>query len=322
VVYTFDARGLQKLDLKDPQSARQVWDTMHLLAALQGLVNRHSPQLYLFYCSGFGVDTDAFWWDWFRGEDGWLSRTRVEALGSVEEALRVSRDGFNGLVVYDENVPATAKVASTAAGCERLLPVRYDRATHSLCYRCTVTLGLPVRLWLVNPDGSARFTGKGRLPDSNEPSSGSAKLDACRWGMTITGFVLDGAAGAATTTEFAAYAGFSPDGLGTHFEAGPAFRAGIATCPEQDPPDSVEQAAAWIARRATNNASLPRFLWARSILKPPRWYAELSQRLRRDHPETRVELVDPYTFFGLVAQHLGGSDGPSRATGPSATTPQ
>ena len=29
----------------------------------------------------------------------------------------------------------------------------------------TRKLGLPVRLWLVNPDGTPKFTGKGQIPD-------------------------------------------------------------------------------------------------------------------------------------------------------------
>ena len=47
----------------------------------------------------------------------------------------------------------------------------------------TGKLGLPVRLWLVNPDGTSKFTGKGLIPDLNEPSSGSAKNDAYRWAI-------------------------------------------------------------------------------------------------------------------------------------------
>ena len=70
VVYTFDARPLNQLDLREPANAAHVWDTMHVLAAIKGLANRDTPQLYLFYCSEFGVDTDQFWFDWLRGEDG------------------------------------------------------------------------------------------------------------------------------------------------------------------------------------------------------------------------------------------------------------
>jgi hypothetical protein len=594
VVHSYDARPLRGINLKDAAQTARVWDTMHLLAALQGLVNRESPRLYVFYCYEFGADTDAFWFDWLRGEDGWLKDAAVRRLATLDEALQVFRADFEGLVVYDPKVPATANLASTAAGCERLLPVRFDPEPGQLFRRLTRELGLPVKLWLVNPDGSPKFTGRGWLPDSTEPSSGSAKVDAYRWAMkrylrsgrcapgfaayyidafwlqrpaqgppdlhtlsnhdyfvahrafffdlspwgdetpvddpdqvsgldrrtllevlralhdragggmvkvggftpwpfkytthgnagkhegvpteweftrlvsqyngyleadaagpgamanasffqhyplaqryahpnpkptlaewrsrgfvtaegrvanrlfvghyvgdydspswlykavpaffrdpargrvplswafnpnladrapqalayayrhattndffitgdsgagylnvrgltvrpesrlppgldawqahcrrhyerwdmTITGFVLDGAAGAATEREFAAYRGFSPDGLGTHFEAAPALRAGVPTCPEKDLPDSVEEAAALIARQARAAAGKPGFLWARSILKPPQWYADLSGRLREQHPGLEVDIVDPYSFFGLVRLHV------------------
>jgi hypothetical protein len=593
-VFTYDARSLQRLDLREPTQATRVWDTMHLLAALQGLVNRDAPRLYLFYCDDFGVETDRFWWDWYRNEDGWLRAVAVEALDSVEAVVRQFRDSFEGLVAYDPGVPATSNAASTVAGVEGLLPVRFDPAEGSMYRLLTERLGLPVQVWLVNPDGTSRFTGADLIPDLEESSTGSAKNDvyrwalrrylepgrcgrgvaACyldadwlraprqaradmhtlsnhdyfiarrafffdlspwgdeapvddpgqevgldrrtlfevlgvvaeqakggmvqvggfvpwpfkytthgragrhepvpsewefsrilsqfnsykeadaanhgaianasfhrhyplidryaqpnprpeledwrahgyvgsdgrvagrffvghyvgdydspswlykavaaywsdpargrvplgwafnpnladrapqalvyayrhattndffiagnsgagyvnvraltvrpdsglpsgltawrehcqewyrRWDMTITGFILDGAAGMATETEFAIYREFSPDGLGTHFERGPVFRAGIPTCPETDLPDDVAAAAALIVRRAVDREDGPGFLWARSILKPPSWYAELSRRLNEDHAEAGIEVVDPYTFFGLVRLHL------------------
>jgi hypothetical protein len=591
VVCTYDARPLREANLALAPEAQRVWDTLHLLAALQGLANREAPQLYLLYCSQFGVETDVFWLDWYRGEDGWLRRAKVVPLANPAAALARFRTTFEGLVVYDPQVPATACLASTAAGCERLLPVRYDPSPDSVFSLCSVRLGLPVRLWLVQPDGTARFTGRGAIPDSTEPTSGSAKIDAYRWArnrwlkpggcnprlaayyldafwldrprnappdnhtlpnhdyfvaqkafffdlapwadeapvddprqtagldrgmlldilgrlydlsggavlkiggfppwpfkytthgsagrhegvpteweftrlisqfnaykeadaaglgcianasfhqhypladrylqpnarpsrrdwqargfldsdgrvaprfflghyvgdydapswlykavaahfadptrgqvplawafdpnladrapqalvyayrhattndwfvtgnsgagylnpraltvrpesgrpsglsawqawcehcyrrwdLTITGFVLDGAAGASTDLEFAAYARFSPDGAGTHFDPGPRLRGRLATCPEKDLPDGAREAADFIARRAGGNQGRPGFLWARSILKPPRWYAEVSRRLRDEHPGAPVEVVDPYTFFGLIA---------------------
>jgi hypothetical protein len=118
--------------------------------------------------------------------------------------------------------------------------------------------------------------------------------------MTITGFVLDGASGTSTGREFAAYRRFSPDGCGTHFEKGPRMIGGIPTCPERDLPDSAEQAATVIAKLAADVEGDARFLWARSILKPPSWYAQVAQLLREKHSEAPVEFVDPYTFFGLI----------------------
>lgn len=596
MIYTYDARPLRKLDLGDAKNAAKVWDTIHLLAALQGLANRKSPQFYFFYCNEFGTDTDQFWFDWLRGEDGWLKTSKVQALPDIEALLKALRTQYKGLVVYDPKVAATSNVASTVAGCEALLPVRFDPSADSLWTLLTQKLRIPVRVWLVQPDGSAKFTGRGRLPDWNEPSSGSAKIDAYRWAihkylktgrcdgryaayyvdahwlqlprngapdmhtlsnhdyfisrrafffdlspwgdelpnddpqqalnadrqtllqvlralyesadsaiikiggfppwpfkytttvggkhdgvateweftrlisqfnayheadaanvgamanasffqhyplakryrqpnarptlkdwqvkgyvtatgqvanrcyvghyvgdydapswlykgvpaffrdetrgqvplgwafdpnlsdrapqafayayrhasaqdffiagdsgagylnprpltvrpdsglpsglpawvqhnqkyfkrwdMSITGFVLDGAGGASTEQEWAAYKIFSPHGLGTHYERGPTMHQGVPTCPERDLPDDVEKAAELIARDAAGSDQRPVFQWRRSILKSPSWYARLSQLLREKYPEARVEVVDPYTFFGLIQQHQAKS---------------
>jgi len=596
-IHVFDARQFRTRDLSKPENAAEVWDTMHALAALQGIVNRDEPWLYLIYCTGFGVETDQFWLDWLRGEDGWLRKTKIVSQTSLEEAVRTFRSRIKGFVVYDPAVPATSCLASTAAGCERLLPVRFSRDLNSVYARLTGGLGLPVKLWLVNPNGSSKFTGGGTVPDSAEPSSGSAKVDAyrwalqhllpkcdaryaayyldafwlqrpqngppdlhtisnhdyfiarrafffdlspwgdeppvddpgqspgldrktllavlgglqarvprkiikiggfppwpykytshagagkhsgvpteweftrlisqfnayheadaagdggmanasffahyplkrrytqpnprparadwqragwlnaqgkvaaklfvghyvgdydaaswlykavpahfkdpqrggvpmgwafdpnlaerapqamvyayrhatsndffiagdsgagylnplgltrrpdsdlpsglpfwvahnrrhfARWNMSITGFVLDGSSGPSTKREFAAYREFSPDGCGTHFEKTPRMIAGVPTCPERDLPDQAERAAQVIANLAKPVNEGPSFLWARSILKPPSWYVQVSRLLREKHPEAPVVIVDPHTFFGLIREHAAASAG-------------
>ncbi|MCF7673922.1 MAG: hypothetical protein K9N23_07580 [Akkermansiaceae bacterium] len=594
-VHVLDARYLRGLDLSQPEKAVEVWDKMHALAALQGIVNRDAPRFYLLYCAEFGVETDQFWLDWLRGEDGWLRQTEVVPLASLEQAVVTFRKYVKGLAVYDPGVPATACLASTAAGCGDLLPVRFSADPNSVFALLAGRLHLPVKLWLLNPDGTSKFTGRGMIPDSNKPTSGSAKVDAYRWAvrrfiesgkcdarfaayyldafwlqrprngapdlhtlsnhdyfiarrgfffdlspwgdeppvddpnqaagmdqqtmlrilralhdrvpdrmikiggfppwpykytthgragkhdgvpteweftrlisqfnayheadaagpgamanasyfahyplkarypqpnrkpvrkdwlaagfvgadgkvaaklfvghyvgdydspswlykavpaffedpqrgnvplgwafdpnladrapqalayayrhatpndffiagdsgagylnprgltlrpdsklpsglkswqehcllqfrrwdMSITGFVLDGASGAATETEFAAYRSFSPDGCGTHFEKAPRMISGLPTCPERDLPDSAGEAAAVIAKLAGDVGSDARFLWARSILKSPAWYAKVSQILRDQHPEAPVLVVDPYTFFGLIRTQSG-----------------
>ena len=142
-------------------------------------------------------------------------------------------------------------------------------------------------------------------PESKLPSGLEAWKRHCkqyydRWDMSISGFVLDGAAGASTAREYEVYRDFSPDGIGTHFEPKPKMYSGIATCPERDLPDSVAQAADILAKQAGKDRTEPGFFWARSILKSPKWYADLSKELAEHHPEAPVEIVDPYTFFGLI----------------------
>ena len=592
-LYTFDARPLRELDLAQPSNARTVWDSLQVLAALQGLANRRAPQFYLFYCREFGVDTDQFWLDWARHEDTWLAKTRLVPLPNIEAALKQFRKNYRGLVVYDERVPATSAVASTIAGCDDLLPVRYDLSPNSLYSRLR-KLKIPVRVWLVNRDGSAKFTGRGQVPDIGEISSGSAKIDAYRWAlrkylqtgkcnprfaayyvdafwldrprngapdmhtlsnhdyfiaqrafffdlapwgdekpiddalqvlgadramllqilralsdgahgeiikiggfppwpfkytthggagrhegvpteweftklisqfnayheadaanlgamanaslwrhyplqarytqpnprpnlanwqhkgyvlpdgsvakkcfvahyagdydapawlykavpahfndknrgqvplgwafdpnlsdrapqalvyayrhatpndffisgdsgagylnarsltirpdsglpsglekwaqhnrkyfalwdMDITGFVLDGAGGASTDTEWASYKTFSPRGFGTHYERGPTLHLGVPSIPERDLPDDVEKAAEIIAKDANGSDQKPVFQWRRSVLKSPTWFAQLSQILAEKYPQARVEVVDPYTLFGLIEYQL------------------
>lgn len=581
-VFTLDARPWRRFDARDARAVRAVWDRLHLLAALQGLANREEPRLYLFYCSEWGIDTDAFWLEDFRRPGGWLETTEIRALPDLDAALREFAGVFAGLVAYDERVPATSNLASTAAGVERLLPVRFDPEPGSLYHHLTHDLGLEVKLWLVRADGTSLFTGpspktaayrwaldrwldprrpgagpvggyyldaawlrlagnagpdlhtlsnhdwfiarrgfffdlspwadeapvdepdqpmgadravlldilrrlydragggivklggfppwpykytthagagrhqpvpteweftrlisqynayheadaaglgamanasfcahyplreryaqthrppseatwrargfldaqgrvapryyvghyvgdydapswwaksvpaffrdpaRGRVPlgwavdpnladraphamdyayrhattndvfiagdsgagylnprgltvrpDSGLPSGLEAWTAYCtpyyeRWGMTITGFLLDGASGASTEREFAAYRGFSPDGLGTHFERGPALRAGIPTCPERDLPDRAAEAAAVLGKWARERQAAgraPGFFWARSILKSPSWYAEVSRRLSEEYGDVPLEVVDPYTFFGLI----------------------
>jgi hypothetical protein len=593
-IYTYDARPLNGLDLKVPGNAMEMWDTLHALFALQGLANRAQPHLYVFYCNGFNVQTDEFWFAWFREEDGWLKDAEVRTISSLEEAIESFRGHFRGLVVYDPLVPATSNLGSTAAGCEDLLPVRYDPRAGSVYDRLVVGMKLPVNLWLVKTNGESLFTGKGKIPGLEKETTGSPKADAylwaldrwvysakaapgtaayymdaywlkhptragadlhtlsnhdyfiarrafffdlapwadeppndepgqrpgvdrqvflevmralydrsageilqiggftpwphkytshsvpkgkhepvptewefarlisqfngymeadaaglssianasfarfypldevyrqprrpnaedwrrrglldaggkpvkklflghyvgdydapswvykavpaffrdpargkvplgwafnpnladrapqalvysrrhassndwfvagdsgagylnaraltvrpesglpsglgkwtrhCqdyyrRWDLTITGFLLDGSAGASTDVEYRAYLSFSPDGIGTHFERGPAMKPGIPTCPERDLPDNVDKAAEVILAAAREQRGKTAFFWARSILKSPKWYADLSERLETKDPEGIV-VVDPYTFFGLVKLHLG-----------------
>ena len=122
--------------------------------------------------------------------------------------------------------------------------------------------------------------------------------------MTITGFVLDGSAGASASEEFAEYRRFSPDGCGNIFDLTPQVISGVPTIREWDMPRSAEKTAAFMAEQAVAASKGPCFLWDRTILKTPSWHAEVSRILREQHPNAPVVVVDPYTFYGLIKEHV------------------
>jgi hypothetical protein len=171
---------------KDPDRLRDAWDEVHAIAALQGIVNREAPVLYVTAIhnpEGGDIPIDEWWLERLRANGAWLHNRPVERIESRDGLLRKFRKQIHGVVVYDENVPATSNIASTIAGVDDVLPVRYDMRRNSLFRHLTEDLGLPVKTWLVYPDGKPMFTGTGRIPGTNEPSTGSAKNDAYRWAI-------------------------------------------------------------------------------------------------------------------------------------------
>jgi hypothetical protein len=198
-LYTFDLTYTLRLNRDNPRDLRKIYDHSHFVSSLQGLVNRKQPRLYMFLMGPesatqdmtwlpqlpSGTPTlDHFWLRFLQQEDKWLANYRQESLPDLHALLATFKDEIEGLVVYDEKVPATSNVASTVAGAENLLCVRYDSDPDSLYQWLTSSSKgprLPVKVWLVHPDGSSLFTGRGTIPDSKTPSSGSAKCDAYLW---------------------------------------------------------------------------------------------------------------------------------------------
>ncbi len=158
----------------------RAYDELALIAALQGLVNRAGPRLYLRGVAGQGEpDLDGFWWKRL-AELGWeVAQAPVEDIDRLEDLLARFGDAARGLVVWDPRVPATQAVAATVAGVEDLLPVA-RRPAPSL-YADLAASGWSERVRLDAPDGGILFTGSGCVPGTDVPSTGSAKCDAYLW---------------------------------------------------------------------------------------------------------------------------------------------
>ncbi|HEY0866883.1 MAG TPA: hypothetical protein VGE01_05880 [Fimbriimonas sp.] len=149
---------------------RQQWDRLHALSALQGLANRDRPRLYVNLVGEQGR-IDRYWWDYLSRD--WMKGATVARSDSFEELVLRFPGKVKGLVVWREEVPASSNVASTVAGVEGLLPVRYDPAADSLYSKLKRDLKVRVEV--------PEFTGKGMIPGTGIPTTGSAKCDAYLW---------------------------------------------------------------------------------------------------------------------------------------------
>jgi hypothetical protein len=175
-VTTFNLNYLSQFNLNNPDNARTVWDHIHTIATLQGIVNCEKPLLYLFYIENGGVNIDRYWWDKYRQSGKWMSKAGVNEMSDVVHLVESFRSHIKRAVVYDPKVAATSNLASSVAGAENLVAIRYDTSPNSL-YTKLVLNGpkLPVMVWLVNEDGSSRFTGTGKVPEMERASADRRK---------------------------------------------------------------------------------------------------------------------------------------------------
>lgn len=181
IVY-LDLTRFQQVDYTDSLALLDLWDALHAVSTLQGIVNRQSPRLYIDYVGLDGRSIDAWWWDMYRAPGQWLARRDTLRLTDVAEAVRYFSRDLRGAVIYDSSTPSTSNVASAVAGMDDLLALRYDRRPGSL-YSQLMTDGprLEAKVWLVNTDGTPLFTGHGIIPGTDRPSSGSCKCDPYLW---------------------------------------------------------------------------------------------------------------------------------------------
>lgn len=180
-VTLLDLTGLKPGAEASADSRRRSWDVLQAASALEGLVNRRDPRLYLLFV-GDRARLDRYWLA--RLQKTWLKDRPTVDVDALDQALTRFRRTVRGVVVWDERVPATSNVADTVAGVENLLPVRYDPSPGSLYRHLTDDPAgprLPVQVRLIREDGGPLFTGEGLIPGTAMSSSGSAKCDAYLW---------------------------------------------------------------------------------------------------------------------------------------------
>ena len=178
-----DMRFLLDKDMKNPENVKLIWDQLHTLSTLQGVVNRNQPRLYIKYIKEGKIEVDEYWWNKYRQPGEWLEKVDSIQLSSVIDAIRYYKNDIKGMVVYDSNVPSTSNVASAVAGIESLIAVRYDEDPQSLYQQIKKSGMLEEKVWLLKKDGTSLFTGKGTIPGTTIASTGSLKNDPYYWFM-------------------------------------------------------------------------------------------------------------------------------------------
>jgi hypothetical protein len=175
--------------LADQAGSTWAYDAARAVGALQGIVNREDPQLFVVYLDnrmaaekGLPLEqpgVSRFWLNWIKENSDFLDGYSIGETSDLWSVLQKFSGSLNGLVVWDEDVPATANVASTLAGVENILPVRGSEEPGSFL----VQLRNRLPHLEVKRDLRGMFTGQGVIPGTEVNSSGSAKCDAYLWAV-------------------------------------------------------------------------------------------------------------------------------------------
>ena len=179
-IYRLDLSQVQKYDRKNPAAVREAWDTLQVAASIQGNVNREGPKLFL-RCM---PETDDFWWDYLRGESGWLAGREVIEVKSLEELLDVFARELTGVVLYNADEPFASNVASTMGGAENRFVLRQDESPESVYQRLSRRPSFPTNVVTVPSGAKGGFLDAQRnIMGTGQKPTGSLKNDAYRWAL-------------------------------------------------------------------------------------------------------------------------------------------
>ena len=177
-----DLKYTLNYDLSDSLLVESLWDDIHSISTLQGVVNRNEPRLYINYIVTSGIEIDSYWWNKYRQPGKWLYGRDTIVYDNIVDAIEAYKNDIKGVVLYDSSVPSTSNVASAVAGIEDLIAVRYDTDPGSLYSRIVLSgPKLKIKVRLINEDGTPLFTGKGKIRGVDRFSTGSIKNDPYIW---------------------------------------------------------------------------------------------------------------------------------------------
>jgi len=178
----FDLKYTLQYNLSDSLQVLSLWDDIHAVSTLQGIVNRDAPHLYINYIVESGIEIDSYWWNKYRQKGKWLSDKDTIVYSNIVELINAYKNRIKGVVVYDSYIASTSNVASSIAGIDDLIALRYDISPNSLYTRLVINgPKLKIKVRLINEDGEPMFDGKGLITGTTVKSTGSIKNDPYVW---------------------------------------------------------------------------------------------------------------------------------------------
>ena len=66
VIGMFDLKYTLAYDLDETRQLLSLWDDIHTVSTLQGVVNRDQPRLFINYVVSSGIEIDTYWWNRYR----------------------------------------------------------------------------------------------------------------------------------------------------------------------------------------------------------------------------------------------------------------
>ena len=282
---------------------------------------------------GYGAMANASFWTHFPLEKSypqkWVSHAELKRRGLLDERGRVDFKGRQFYIFYVGDYDSSSWISqrapdiwdSPARGTLPLMwcvsPVLAARAPHVMHhFRKTAS----PNDYFAAADNGAGYLMPGMLqeprPISGLPSGLDAWAGHCRahyqkWGLRITGFVIDGHAPALNEKGLDCYASFSPGGIVPQKSPPASLHAGMPVLRSDWDlvSDNPAEAAAVLCDRIRDRAPL-RFHWFRSILKSPQWHAQVREEVSKRNPD--AVLLDAPAFFELLKIWLesgGGAEG-------------
>jgi len=101
------------------------YDEAVLVTCIQGLFNRkNGAKIYLLSSH----ERPNYWLEIFMREGEWLHGREIVEITSLDELFELTKESIQGVVIWDENVPATLNVATTIAGVEDCIVMTKDMA--------------------------------------------------------------------------------------------------------------------------------------------------------------------------------------------------